>query len=229
MPVTLTIEREGQANVLTVTVVRGLIKVPTIEWSKKTGDIFYVKIHSFFGNVEQDFLNAVAQAKLDGMRKLILDLRNNPGGLLDDSINIAAQFIPKGKLIVTADFGPGKEKQEFVSPGGGVLEAMPTVVLVNGGSASASEIVAGALKDSRGIALVGERTFGKGTIQELVQLAGGASLKITAAQWVRPSGKPIGEDGIEPDVAVELTDADRQAGRDPQLDRALQIIQALSF
>lgn len=225
--VILLMAREGQDALIEFTVTRDLVKVATVEWSRKTNEVFYIKINNFFGNVETDFANAVKEAQAGGMKKLVLDVRNNPGGLLDASISIASQFIPKGKLVVSADFGAGKHKDDFTSYGGGALEKMPVVVLINGGSASAAEILAGALKDTRDISLVGEKTFGKGTIQEVNRLAGGASLKVTVAQWLRPSGNPIDGHGIDPDSAVSFTDEDKNAGRDPQLEKALQIAQSL--
>jgi len=109
------------------------------------------------------------------------------------------------------------------------LEETPTIVLINGGSASASEIVAGALKDSRNITLIGEKTFGKGTVQEVLSIPGGATLKITVARWVRPSGKVIEEEGIEPDIKIELTESDRSSGIDPQLDKALEVIKSIQL
>lgn len=226
--VRLTVERAGEAALREFSIVRELVRVPTIDWSKKTNDIFYIRIHNFFGDVERDFTNAVAEAQAGGMKKLILDLRGNPGGLLDASIAIASRFVPKGKVVVSADFGEGKGKSDFTSAGG-PLEQTPVVVLINGGSASASEILAGALKDDRGATLIGERTFGKGTIQELLRLPGGGLMKVTTAQWLRPSGKPIDEHGIDPDITVLLTDEDKAAGRDPQLEQALRVIQGLPF
>src|SRR3989344_420610 len=225
--VKLLIERIGTDALLEFRIVREIIKVPTITWSKKTNDIAYIKIHNFFGNVEYDFITALKDARAGGATKLIIDLRDNPGGLLDASINIAAQFVPKGKIIVSADFGAGKDKSEFISPGGGPAENMPVVMLINGGSASASEILAGALKDSKNAVLIGEKSFGKGTIQEVIRLAGGTTMKITTAQWLRPSGKPFEEHGIDADIVVQLTDADRQATRDPQLDKAISVLQGM--
>ncbi|MEK7494223.1 MAG: S41 family peptidase, partial [Patescibacteria group bacterium] len=225
--VKLLIERVGTDALIEFRIIREIIKVPTVKWSKKTNDIAYIKIHNFFGSVESDFAQALKEIQADGTRKLVIDLRDNPGGLLDASINIAAQFIPKGKVIVSADFGVGKDKSEFISPGGGPAENMAVVVLINGGSASASEILAGALKDSKGATLIGEKSFGKGTIQEVIRLSGGTTMKITTAQWLRPSGKAFEEHGIDPDVAIILTDEDRQAGRDPQLDKALSILQGM--
>ncbi|MCR4322675.1 MAG: S41 family peptidase [Candidatus Azambacteria bacterium] len=225
--VKLLIERAGTDTLLEFRIVRETIKVPTIQWSKKTNDIAYIKIHNFFGAVENDFVNAVKEAQAGEATKLIIDLRDNPGGLLDASINIAAQFVPKGKIIVSADFGEGKNKNEFISPGGGIAENMAVVVLINGGSASASEILAGALKDSKGATLIGEKSFGKGTIQEVIRLPGGTTMKITTAQWLRPSGKAFEEHGIDADIVLERTDEDRQSGRDPQLDRALNVLQGM--
>jgi len=225
--VTLLIDREGFAAPRPFTIKRAVITIPSVDWSKKTNDIAYIKIYNFFGSTENDFRTAVEEAIQDGMKKLILDLRDNPGGLLQSSINIAAEFIPDGDLIVVQDFGSQKGKREIRSIPGGLLEQIPTVVLINEGSASASEIVAGALKDSRNITLIGEKTFGKGTVQEVLRISGGATLKITVARWLRPSGKVIEEAGIEPDIKVELTELDRSSGIDPQLDKAIEVVRAL--
>lgn len=222
--VKLLIERIGTDALIEFRIVRETIKVPTVNWSRKTNDIAYIKIHNFFGDVDVDFIKALREAQADGAKKFIIDVRDNPGGLLDASINIAAQFIPRGKIIVSADFGEGKDKNEFIAPGGGFAENAPVVMLINGGSASASEILAGALKDSEKAVLIGEKSFGKGTIQEVIRLSGGTTMKITTAQWLRPSGKAFEEHGIDPDIALPLTDEDRQAGRDPQLTKALETL-----
>ena len=224
--VRLLISREGSPDTIEFKIVRETIKVPTLEWSKKTGDIAYLKIHNFFGAIEDDFVKAENEMKTAGIKKIILDMRNNPGGLLGAAINISGEFVPKDKLIVSQDFGPGKDSNDFRSQGGNLV-GMPVVVLINEGSASASEIVAGALKDSAGAKLIGAKTFGKGSVQEVLQLANGSSLKITVASWIRPSGKSIDKEGIEPDIAVEITDADRSANRDPQLDKALSVLQGM--
>ena len=225
--VTLTIKRKGVDELLEFSIVRDTIKVPTVEWEKKGADIAYIKVFNFFGKVEEDFHNAIKEALAQGNKRIVLDLRNNPGGILDAAINMSSEFIPKGGLIVSENFGEKQSKNEFSSFGGGLAENVPTVVLINDGSASASEIVAGALKDSRGIKLIGEKTFGKGSIQEIVNIKGGGSLKITIAKWIRPSGKTIEGEGVMPDISVELTDADKTAGRDPQLDKAIQEVSLL--
>lgn len=226
-PVTLTIERAGTGTLLEFTITRATITVSSVVWSKKSDLVAYIHIQNFFGNVETDFYKAVRDAQKQGATKFIIDLRGNPGGLLGAAINIAEQFIPAGKPIVFEDYGTGKKKDEFDSYGGGLLEKSPVVVLVDGGSASASEILAGALKDSRGITLIGEKTFGKGSVQEVIQLRNGASVKVTVAKWLTPSGATIDQQGIEPDVKIQLTDADREAGRDPQLDKAMELIQKI--
>lgn len=225
--VKLIIDRSGVGATIEYSITRALIKVPTVSWSKKTNDIAYLRIHNFFGNVEGDFVQAVNEIKTGGMTKMVLDLRANPGGLLNASINIAASFIAKDKLIVSADFGAGKQRSEFISPGDGMLENMQIVVLIDGASASAAEILAGALKDSRGATLIGETSFGKGTVQELIQLSGGTLLKLTTAQWIRPSGQPIDQHGIDPDIVVPMTLEDKNVGRDPQLDKALSVLQGI--
>lgn len=225
--VKLTIQRSGVNNPLEFIIQRDLVTITSVELSQKTNETYVIKINNFFGSVEEDFAQAVQTAQNGGMRRLILDLRNDPGGLLNASVDIASQFIPKGKLVVSADFGTGKTKEDIMSSGGGSLEKIPLVVVVNGGSASASEILAGALRDSRGTTLVGEKTFGKGSVQQVFQFAGGAEAKVTIAHWLTPSGQSIDKMGITPDVVVPLTDGDSSAGRDPQLDRAMQIVQGL--
>ena len=225
--VILTVKRKGVDELLEFSIIRDTIKVPTVEWEKKGADIAHIKVFNFFGKVDEDFHNAIKEALAQGNKRIILDLRNNPGGILDAAINMSSEFIPKSGLIVSEDFGEKQSKNEFRSFGGGLAENVPTVVLINGGSASASEIVAGALKDSRGIKLIGEKTFGKGSIQEIVDIKGGGSLKITIAKWIRPSGKTIEGEGVTPDITIELTDADKTAGRDPQLDKAMQEVNLL--
>lgn len=227
-PVTLMIKRKGVDDPLEFTIVREIIKVPTVEWEKKGTDIAYIKVFNFFGLVDNDFHTALKEAIGQNAKRIILDLRNNPGGILDASINIASEFIPAEKIIVSEDFGAGKSRNEIRSPGGGLAENIPTVVLINKGSASASEIVAGALKDSRDIRLIGEKTFGKGSIQEVLDIKGGGSLKITVAKWIRPSGKIIEGEGVEPDILVSLTEEDKTANRDPQLEKAIEQVQNLS-
>ena len=156
---------------------------------------------------------------------VILDLRNNPGGYLEASVNLAGWFLEPGELVVTEEFGSNK-KEEFKANNSGFFKDLPTVVLINEGSASASEILAGALRDNRGIKLIGKKSFGKGTVQELEYLKDGSSIKITVAHWLMPNGGLIEKNGIMPDYEINLTEEDIKAGRDPQLEKAMEILKS---
>ena len=153
-------------------------------------------------------------------------MRNNPGGLLDSSVYLAGFFQENGKTVTAERFGDGTENL-FKSSGDASLERYPLVILVNKGSASASEILAGALRDNRKVPLIGETTFGKGSVQEIHELSGGSSLKVTIAKWYTPSGASIDENGIKPDIEVKRSDEDINNEKDPQLDRAIEIIKSL--
>jgi len=154
---------------------------------------------------------------------IILDLRNNPGGFLEEAVNLSGWFLKNGKLIVSEQFR-SQPPQSFYSRGPSVFADMPMVILVNSGSASASEIVAGALRDQRNIKLIGQTTFGKGTVQELQPLKDGSKIKITIARWVMPSGYIIEHDGLKPDFDVKLTEDDDKNKKDPQLDKAIEVL-----
>lgn len=225
--VTLAILRDDFTEVKEYKIKRDIIKVPIIEWENKGDGIAYIKIDNFVGEVNEDFKKAARAILADDTKKIILDLRDNPGGFLDSAIEIASYFIPKGELVATEDFGNGIKKIESRSQGYRYFDKIPVVILVNEGSASASEILAGALKDARSITIVGKKTFGKGSVQEVIDLAQGAELKVTVARWLTPSGKSIQDAGIEPDVLVEMTADDKDKGKDPQFDKALEIIKSL--
>jgi len=148
---------------------------------------------------------------------------------LEISQDIAGWFLKRGNIVVIEDFGEGKERKEYAAQGNGRFLSYPTVILINAGSASASEILAGALRDNRGILLIGEKSFGKGSVQELQNLRGeeNTSLKITVARWLTPKGELIANVGLEPDIKVEMTEKDYEEEKDPQLDKAIEIIQNL--
>jgi carboxyl-terminal processing protease len=156
------------------------------------------------------------------LKGLILDLRDNPGGLLDESIFVASQFVDEG--IITIEKLKRDEEQVFEAQPGGVALEVPLVVLVNRGSASASEIVAGAIQESGRGTVLGEQTFGKGTVQIPHALSNGSELRVTIAEWLTPSGKQINGEGIVPDVYVERTQEDFVEGLDPQLERAIEYL-----
>lgn len=205
-------------------VTRATISIPTLDLEMK-GDIAVVRLYNFNSQAPEKFYDAMVRAAQNKATGIVLDLRNNPGGFLEVAVHLAGWFLEPNKLVVGEQYRSG-ERDEFKSNGNGALKNIPVVVLVNEGSASASEILAGALRDQRKIKLVGEKTFGKGTVQTLEKLTDGSTLKITVANWVLPSGLIIEKNGLEPDVKVKLTEEDAKNGRDPQLDKALEILKA---
>ena len=220
-PVTLAIYRDDFDEPRDFTITRARIAVPTLDFEMRD-TIAYVQLYSFNENSNSLFHNAIQEASNRGARGLILDLRNNPGGYLSVAIDLAGWFLPRGTIVVSEE-SRTQADEVFRAGGNEALKDMPVVVLVNGGSASASEILAGTLRDNRNTLLIGEQTFGKGTVQQLEPLPDGASLKITIAHWVLPSGAIIEGEGLAPDIVVESTDEDR----DPQLERALEEIRKL--
>src|SRR3989344_2600935 len=218
-----------------IELIRDTIKVPTIEWKlvEKSGkNIAYMQIFSFNQTVDSEFRKAAEEILKSDADAIVLDLRNNPGGLLDSAINLAGWFLDKGKLVVSEEFGNGT-RNEFRSNGNASLKSYSVVVLINGGSASASEILAGAIHDNKGTRLVGVKSFGKGSVQELEKYDDGSSLKVTIAKWLTPDGISISETGIEPDVEVKISEEDLKEegkieigtpGKDPQLDKALDLL-----
>jgi carboxyl-terminal processing protease len=224
--VKLTILRGKTEEIRDVTITRDTIKIPTVDWKLLDEDIAYLEIFTFNKNVDSEFQKSAQEIAESKAGKIILDLRNNPGGLLDSAINIASYFLEADKIVMIEKFGDGRESLFRTQPNGR-LKNYPVVVLINKGSASASEILAGALKDNRGVLIVGETSFGKGSVQEMVELPQKASLKITIAKWLTPSGKLLDENGIKPDVEIQRTEEDIKADKDPQLDKAKELIKNL--
>lgn len=219
--VRLTIRRGGTLEPLILTIVREEIVTPSVTWRMLEGQtgIGYIKITSFTERTPQELLEALADLRGQGMTRIILDLRDNGGGLLNEAVQVASQFLNKG--IVLYERGRGTEESAYPVQEGGMAQDVPLVVLVNGGTASASEIVAGALQDyGRGL-LIGERTFGKGSVQHIYDLSDGSSLHVTSAQWFTPNRHQINGQGLTPDIELPLTEEDRVQGRDPQLERAI--------
>jgi carboxyl-terminal processing protease len=204
----------------TIAITRDVITVPSVKWSMKEGGVGYIQLSQFGTDTTAKIQQAASELKAQGASKIVLDLRNDPGGFLDVAVDVASQFLPADKVVVEERHS-GKSQHKLESKSGGQLVGLPLVVLINGGSASASEIVAGALKDQGAAKLVGEKSFGKGSVQEVIKLGGGAQLKVTVAHWFTPSGKGIDKEGIKPDIEVKREQADYDADRDPQLDRAL--------
>ncbi len=218
--------REGQAEPLEKSITRDVIDIPTIETEIKN-DIFIIRLFSFTSQSPDLFRESLRSFLKSGKNKLIIDLRGNPGGYLDAAWDIASWFLPAGKVIVTEDFGGKNENKVLRSKGYDVLNKYfgsnyKVVVLVNGGSASAAEILAGALQEQGVAKLVGQKTFGKGSVQELVEITPETSLKVTIARWLTPSGHNLSHDGLNPDYVVLGTAKD--SGTDPQLDKAVEIL-----
>lgn len=214
----------GAADPMTLTITRDNITVPSVTWQVRPDGLGYIKVSQFgsdTGSLMTQAAQALTTAKVKGV---ILDLRDDPGGYLDQAVSVASQFLPAGKVVVSERHS-GKTTDELKSNDGGLVVGKPLIVLVNGGSASASEILAGALQDYGTGKLIGVKTFGKGSVQDITQLGGGAELKITIAHWYTPNGKNIDKQGITPNTTIDLTQADYDASRDPQLDAAVKALQ----
>jgi carboxyl-terminal processing protease len=239
-PVVFTVAREGKSEPFEVKVVRDTIAIPTIDTeirhtalkgpkSDATGlqdnGIFVIRLYSFSANSADLFRGALRKFVESGSDKLILDLRGNPGGYLEAAVDMASWFLPAGKVIVSEDFGKNGPKVSYKSRGYNAFgKNLKFAILVNGGSASASEILAGALKEHGIAKLVGTTTFGKGSVQELVDITPETSLKVTIARWLTPNGNSISEKGIKPDLEVKLTAEDLAKGRDLQMDAASKLL-----
>jgi len=223
--VKLTILRDGESKTREIAITRDKIDVPSLETELRKDGIFVISFYNFSEKATILFRNAIIEFIDSGSTKLIIDLRGNPGGYLDSAISIASLFVEEGKPIVGEKFGDNKEAKIYRSHGPRLFnENMSLVVLVDGGSASASEILAGALKEHGIGVLVGEKTFGKGSVQELIDITPETSLKVTIANWLTPSGASISPDGLSPDIEVVFTDEDFRKGIDPQMNKAVEIL-----
>jgi carboxyl-terminal processing protease len=220
--VDLRIYREGEMEFLDITIVRENIAIPTIETKEEKG-VFIITLYSFNAIAQREMIEALEEYAEGDSRKLVLDLRGNPGGFLQSAVAIASYFLPQGKIVVQENFGEGLQEEIYRSQGRTLGEYAPEemLVLVDGGSASASEILAGALQEHGVAKLMGEQTFGKGSVQELVSLEDGSSLKVTVARWFTPNGVSISEGGLTPDIFVERTPQQVIEGIDPQLEAAI--------
>ncbi len=223
--VTLSVIRQGWNAPKDFKIARANIVVPTLDWKMLPGNVAYFQLYNFNANANILFYNDALSALMQGAKGMVLDLRDDPGGYLDVAQEIAGWLLNRGDLVVRERMRDGSETV-LRANGNAALAQMPIVVLVNGGSASASEILAGALRDDRGVKLVGEQTFGKGSVQELENLPDGSELKVSIAEWLTPKGYTINHVGLKPDYIVPFTDADAAAKKDPQLDKALQVLQS---
>lgn len=219
---TLAIGRDRVVKPFDVTITRATINVPAITFSLKPGNIAYLRIMQFNENSIPEFRQALALIEANHARGLIIDLRNNPGGYLDAAVALASEWIQTG-TIVSERFSDGRENTHETE-GSHRLKGYKTIVLQNGGSASASEILAGALQDYGLATVVGEKSFGKGSVQDFEQLPDGSAIKITVAEWLTPKGKNINEKGITPDVEVPEDFEKEAVGQDVMIDKALEIL-----
>jgi len=211
--VTISILREGSPEPMDITLVRETIEVHSVR-SKDLGDgIYYVRITSFQEKTSKDLEKALEQAEKAGDAALILDLRNDPGGLLNQAVAVSDMFLDKGQLIVYTQGRIKNQDLRFTAEHSNGLPKWPMVVLVNGGSASASEIVAGALQDWKRAVLIGTKTFGKGSVQTVIPLSDGSGLRLTTAKYFTPGGRSIHGIGITPDIIVELPKPELTAQR----------------
>ncbi len=210
-------------------ITRELINIPSVTSEMKDNNIGYIKIRRFGEDTSEQVKIAGNNLKAQGAKVIVLDVRDNPGGYLQSSVEVASEFYSDG-VVVEERSRNSKPKIDSALPGG-TLTKLPVIVLINGGSASASEILAGALNDNDRATLVGEKTYGKGSVQEVICLnslflssdCDGPSLKVTVANWFTPAGINISKEGIKPEVEVKLTSEDANAGRDPQLQKALEL------
>jgi len=222
--VRLTLSREKDKT-FEVSIKRAVITIPTIDTKILPENVFYIRLYNFSAispNLFRDALKKFVESKTD---KLVLDLRGNPGGFLDAAVSMASWFLPEGKPVVVEKRGKKTEDKVYRSAGYDIFnDNLKMVILIDKGSASASEILAGALSEYKKATLVGEKTFGKGSVQELVPMPDGSSIKITIAKWYTPNGHSISLNGLKPDVEVKVTEDDIKNLKDPQLDKAVEIL-----
>jgi carboxyl-terminal processing protease len=224
--VTLNVRRIGEAKPFDVELSREKYPLPTVQWKMLPGTTFgYVKITLETAETANEFAKALDSLKAQKMTGLVLDLRNNPGGLFPDPIlDITGQFLKNSDVVLYEKYRDGTEKDFRAGNRRGATD-VPLAVLVNSGTASAAEIIAGALKDYKRGVLIGEPTYGKGSVQVIRNLSDGAALHITVATWYTPKRTPLDGKGLEPDIAIPLTDDSIKKNLDPQLDRAIQYLQ----
>ncbi len=220
--VKLSILQKANGETKAFTLIRATIHVKSVKWEIKNDNIGYIQITQFGSDTEELMKQASNEVLAKNPKGIILDLRNNPGGYLDTSIDVSSYFIKKG-IIVTEESKNG-EKKNYKSNGNGSLAGIKLVVLINSGSASASEITAGAIQDYKVGTLVGEKTFGKGSVQVVEDLKGNNALRLTVAKWLTPNGRYINSTGISADIEIKLTQEDENNKKDPQLEKALEIL-----
>jgi carboxyl-terminal processing protease len=218
----LTLQRGSEAS-FKVSITRAQITVKSVNVEKKDGGIYYLEVTRFGESTNSEWDDAVSQAK--EATGIVLDLRSNPGGYLSAAVYLASEFLNSGAVVIQEDASGDRSTLSVQSTKNDhAFAGIPVVVLIDEGSASASEILAAALSERAGAKLVGEKSFGKGTVQDAVDFDDGSGLHLSVAKWLTPKGEWVHDKGIEPDFKVKLTDEDINAGRDPQLDKALDLL-----
>ena len=220
--VTLVVERNGQQ--LTFKIVREQIIAPSVQWSVINGNVGYMQITSFASDTPNLAQEAANDFKSKGVKYVILDLRDNPGGLVTSAVAVSSLWLPTGQTILLEKHD-NQVIQTYQSTGNNILQGIPTVVLINGGSASASEITAGALHDNKAAIVMGQQSYGKGSVQQIFNLAGGAEMKVTIAHWFTPDDKSINKVGIKPDVIVTEDKTDQSNNVDTVKNAAIKYLQ----
>lgn len=222
--VNLTVYRENWEEARKIELIRQKISVPSVSWEKIEDNIAYLKIYNFNQPLTANFYQTAMEISFSRPRGLIIDLRNNPGGYLESVVDISDWFLDRGNVILKEDFGNDEVRIFRVKIGQALLKNIPTVVLINEGTASASEILAGALRDNRGIKLIGQTSFGKGSVQELISLQDNNSLKITISRWLTPNGTVIEGNGLAPDIEISNEESfGTYARTDLENDKQLQV------
>ncbi len=220
--VRLLIQREEVQSPFEAQIVRAEIEIPSVEYRLLEDEIAYLKLNNFRSDVPAQAHDALAELLAEQPRGLILDLRDNPGGLLSAAIDISSEFIAQGVIVL--ERGSDEPDEEHMARGDGLATDIPLVVLVNEGTASGAEIVAGAIRDHERGVLIGQHTFGKGSVQSPIDLSDGSHLRLTIAHWFTPDGQLIAETGLAPHIEVSLSEEDMAEGRDPQLEAAINYL-----
>jgi len=223
--VTLTILRKNYSEPLKIRITRDMININSIDW-RMEGDVAVIEINQFGDTTKQEFSKAISEILLQRPKGVVLDLRYNGGGYLDGAIDITSEFLEKEKVVTIKKRNPEEDEVIYVN-GQSRMANLPLAILINKGSASASEIVAGAIQDHNRGTIIGVESFGKGTVQSVENLIGGSSLRVTVAKWFTPNDQNINESGITPDIIVERTIEDIEAGKDPQLEKAIEYLESL--
>ncbi|MEA3273096.1 MAG: S41 family peptidase [Patescibacteria group bacterium] len=222
----------GDGKPLEFEITRDKIDFKSASWEEKDDQIAYVRVSGFLRDTDQEFSEVAKEIKNKNIKKIVLDLRNNPGGYLEMAVSLSSYFLPKGSLVVTEDYGDAnksKNEEHYTENrlNKASLEEYPLVILINEGTASSAEILAGAVRDGRGVSLIGKKTFGKGSVQEVEKLSNGSSVKITVAKWLTPKGVNLEDGGLEPDIEQEIFIDSAENEEDQQLLKAIEVVKEL--